>query len=358
MRSIVSSAVSLVPRAVPFALVACSPSGVLGELDGGAKYTTEGPASVPGQDSVDTGDPGDTGDTGDTGDVPPVDYDCAALADEPLEKAAVDGARGYHGIVFDDAGNLLGWDGRSAIVAAQSDGTAAPAVTGISSAEQMVRLDDGRIFVVNQWEYGVDVITPEGARTSLTRGLYGYYPYGITLGPDGMLYVTDGHIYRLDPDTGDLTVLWEQQTEWQMPHAVGFSLDSTRLFIAMVGDGQLFAVDLDENLDFVGNPEPYVRLDGGWQDAVGVDACGNLYVPDYYTSRLYRVTPEGEATVFHQAREQGYGHGVAFGTGRDGWSATAIYQPLPYDRNSVGMLEIGVPDGARVRTWNGVLVGR
>jgi len=332
----------------------CSSEGKLPGGFDGVLYTTDGPESPPG--STDSG--GDSGDTDDTGIDPPIDVDCDALPSEPTEKIEVEGARAYHGIVFDDDGNLLGWDGRSGMVAAKSDGTAEVFVPGVESAEQMVRMNDGRVFLVNQWDYTVDVISPEGARSVFARGLSGYYPYGLVLGPDKNLYVVDSNIYRLDPDTAELELLWGSTDEWLMPHSIGFSLDSRTMYIAMVGDGWLYSVDLDENLDFVGEPEPYVYLEGGWQDAVGVDVCGNLYVPDYYTSRLYKVTPEGDAEVFVQARAGGYPHGLEWGTGRDGWSDTAMYAPLPYSRNTVVAYEIGVPDGARVREWNGVRVGR
>ena len=86
--------------------------------------------------------------------------------------------------------------------------------------------------------------------------------------------------------------------------------------------------------------------------------CGNIYVADYYTSRIYRVSPEGEAEIFHQANSQGYPHGFIWGTGADGWDELTLYAPQPYDRNSVYAYSIGVPDGGLVREWNGERVGR
>lgn len=351
MRSTSSLALFLVATSV-----ACTVNGKLPSTDDdGVDVTTEGPSSIPGQPDADTGDTGDTDDP--LIEVPP-DYDCSALPSEPVEKTQVEGARGYHGLVFDDAGQLVGWDGRSGLVAATSDGDSELWVPGVDSAEQMVRLDDGRTFVVNQWEFGVDVITPEGARTSFVRGLSGYYPYGIVQGPDGNLYVVDGNIYRLDPDTAELEQLWGSDDEWLMPHAAGFSLDSRTMYISMVGDGWLYSVALDEDLNFVGEPDRFAYLEGGWQDTAAVDACGNIYVSDYYTSRVYRVTPEGESEIFYQATGGGYPHGLVWGTGRDGWGNTTLYAPLPYARYTVAAYEIEVPDGKFVREWNGVRVGR
>ena len=55
--------------------------------------------------------------------------------------------------------------------------------------------------------------------------------------------------------------------------------------------------------------------------------------------------------------ERGYGHGVVWGRGLGGWRPDAIYMPQPYNDAKVREVVIGVPDGATVRTWNGVAVG-
>ena len=335
--------------------VGCTASGTFGSSTKAPQRTSEGPLSPPGQPD---GDTGGSGDTGDTGGPPPIEIDCSDLPSEPIEETVIEGARGYHGLAFDGEGRIVGWDGRSGLVGARSDGSAELLVPGIESAEQMVRLDDGRLFLVDQNEGGVDVITPDGSRSAFVRGLNGEYPYGMALGPDGKLYVVDGNIYRLDPDTAELTVVWTNSFRWELPHTVGFSLDSRTMFIAMIGEGDMYAVELDENLDFVGEPEPYVFLRGGWQDTITVDACGNIYVAEYFTSRVYRVTPDGDDEIFHDPRERGYPHGFSWGTGQDGWDENTLYAPHPYDGNTVRGYDIGVPDGRLVREWNGVRVGR
>ncbi|HCH65101.1 MAG: hypothetical protein CL927_16620 [Deltaproteobacteria bacterium] len=332
--------------------------------------TSVGPESMPGDvDSEpdpdpdgdpDTSDPVDSGDSGDSGDTggPPVSVDCSTLPSEPNDVTVVAEARGYHGLVLDDDGRMIGWDGRSGLVAADSDGSSELFVPGVESAEQMVRLDDGRIFLVNQYEFGVDLVTPDGSRSAFVRGLNGDFPYGIVLGPDGKLYVVDGNIYRLDPDTAELTTLWVNERRRSMPHTVGFSLDSRTMYIASVGDGWMFSVELDENLDLVGEPEQFAYMEGGWQDTAVVDICGNIYVADYYTSRIYRVSAEGDVEIFFQTNERGYPHGFIWGTGTDGWDEHTLYAPQPYSQNSVNAYEIGVIDGSAVREWNGVRVGR
>ena len=124
-----------------------------------------------------------------------------------------------------------------------------------------------------------------------------------------------------------------------------------------MGWGQLLAVPLDETLTPNADPEVWVELPGGWQDAIGVDACGNVWVPDYFTSALYRISPDGNYEHMVETRERWYGHGIAWGSGIGGWRTDTIYMPQPYNENRVREVVVGVPDGRFVRTFNGVAVG-
>jgi hypothetical protein len=83
---------------------------------------------------------------------------------------------------------------------------------------------------------------------------------------------------------------------------------------------------------------------GGWLDGLGVDACGNLFVPDYNTSSLYRISPEGLVSLYYYFGSVAYGHGLAWGSGMGGWNAEALYLPQPYDENTVVEVVIGVPE--------------
>jgi hypothetical protein len=333
----------------------------------GCKATITGNPAVEGADSAEPSGgpdwtPGDGDTAEDTGDTPPlVDidiYDCDELPEELTEVRDLDGPRGYHGLVFKDD-QIVGWDSRSALVASTSDGESGVFVPGIDSAEQMVHDADGNIYFVSSWEGAVYKVYPSGGTELVATGFNHSYPYGIFWGPDGHLYVVDGRVVRLNLDTLEVTELLvpPDSGRW-IAHAANFSIDSTSLFVATVGDGDLLRLPLDEDLNPAGDPEVFASIRGGWQDSVGVDACGNLYVPEYYTSSLYRITPDGDVDQVLSGSERDYGHGVVWGSGEGGWDDLAIYMPKPYDGASVKEVIIGIPDAAKVRTWNGEKVER
>jgi hypothetical protein len=96
------------------------------------------------------------------------------------------------------------------------------------------------------------------------------------------------------------------------------------------------------------------NVGSGYHDGLGIDACGNLYVPDYSTRGLYRVDPKGVVTMLFDQVTDGpshYGHGLEWGSGIDGWNDKAIYLPQPYDGSTVLEVVLGAPSGSVVRTW-------
>ena len=322
---------------------------------GGGGTDTDTDADTDADTDPDTDTDTDTGGELD----PPVDYDCDAPLEFNLGDRNLDHARGYHGLAFDTEGWLIGWDGRQTLVKAAYEDNREPWVPGQWGVEQIAREEStGDYFVVRSDDGSVVRISPEGAETSVARGFY--WAYGVTIGPDGMLYVSDGDVYRVDPDTGEKTLLVEHPAnEAWFAHNVGFSLDSTELYIGTVGSGELLAVPLDAALDPTDEPYVFARLPGDWMDTVAVDACGYLWVPEYWTSGLYRISPDGEVSdSMVEQIEPSYGHGAVWGRGVGGWRPDALYMPQPYNNYKVREVVIGIPDGARTRTWNGQPVGR
>ena len=320
--------------------------------DGGGKGQFEANDTAGGGDG-----PGlDTGDTGvDDGLIiePPVVYDCAETVTSGIAPTPMASARGYHGLVFDDVGNLIGWDGRSALVSASYDGDREVFVPGIELVEQFDRLPDGDIVMGAPGTGTLLRVSFEGAVTTLATGVSSVY--GVTVGPDGNIYTVDGGVRRVDRETGAVTTLLDPPSsgEW-WAHALNFSLDSRMMYIGTIGSGQLLGLPLDDELNPTGPPEVVAWVGSGWHDAVEVDACGNLWVPDYYSSGFYRVSGEDySVTNAVETGGRGYGHAAVFGTGINGWRRDAIYQPQPYNGATVREVVIGVPSGDTVRTWRG-----
>jgi hypothetical protein len=135
---------------------------------------TAGPTGSDDSGATDTAD--DTADTDtageDTGEDPvPVEYDCDALPDFNLGDTTLTEARAYHGVTFDDDGNLIGWDGRNALVKTAYDGTRAVFVPGLRGVEGMDRLPDGDFVLADSANASVLRVTPEGGTETIATSV-------------------------------------------------------------------------------------------------------------------------------------------------------------------------------------------
>ncbi len=316
--------------------------------------TDTGPSAHTGDTGGDTGPGGDT----DTGPAEGEVFDCADAPAVAKSEAVLTGPVGYHGLAFDQYGYIIGGDNQSLI---QSDykGSWSVLVPGVGYLEQMDYLSGGDLVIYSGREGSLFRISEEGAQT-LVAASFG--TYGVIVGPDEMIYTAVGQgIFRVDPETGETVTLIDDDafSRSETPHSMNFSPDFSRLYVGTVGQGNLYAVDLDEDLNPTGDPFVFANVGGGfsgWHDGVAVDICGNLYVPDYYSSSLYKVTPDGTTTTFqdwgYDYRQ--YGHGAVFGSGIGGWRDDAIYLPMPYNGNTVKELVVGVPG----REWEGEVLNK
>lgn len=281
-----------------------------------------------------------------------VDWDCDALVQPFVSERELLAPRGYHDVVFDGSGNIIGWDG-NALIASSYDDVTSVFLPGVSDVQGMDVLDNGDILWVGY--EGVRRVTPDQVSSLVTGSVNG--AYGITVGPDQMAYAsTSGAIYRIDPESGEANV-W-LSTPGLTPRAMVFNLDSTGVYFSTLygGNASVYSVAVDDELVPSGDPVVYANGVGeGYHDGLAIDACGNLYVPDYSSRGLYRVDTASVVTMLYNQATSGpshYGHGLEFGSGIDGWDTHAIYLPQPYDNNTVNEVVLGVPSGALVRTWN------
>lgn len=283
---------------------------------------------------------GSTGPTGDTGyDWPTID--CALVPPKPTGSRLVPNARAYHGLVFTDAGHIIGSDGAS-LVWADNYGGKGVFLPGVGNLEQLDRFPDGTIVIASSSQGAIFTISPLGAKQQIAS-----VPniYGVRVGPDGMVYAADTQrVIRVDPTTLDAEILLEGKNF--APKVLDFSRDHSKMIIGSIFEnGKVWTVDLDTNLDPVGGPKVLASTPGNWHDGLTVDACDNVYVAEFSTSGMYRIAPDGTVSTLFQAPGGGslYGHGVMFGNGAGGFLSDAIYIPQPYNDLTVTEVVIGVP---------------
>lgn len=261
-------------------------------------------------------------------------------------------ARAYHGLAFGDDGSLIGFDGRS-LIKSFYDGTRQTWIPGLSGLQQIDRLPDGDYAAIDGSGTLLRIDALTGGTSSIASNLG--YAYGVTTGPDGMVYVVaSSTIYRVDPVNNTSAVWFDGSNVGATLHVINFNLDSTVAYIGTIGNGTVYYLSLDSNLDPVGSAVVYAnRVGSGWHDGLEVDECGNIYVADYSTRGFYRVTPGGTVSSFVDIVMSEYGHGTAWGSGIGGWRDDTIYQPQPYNSNTIREVVVGFHSADTVRTWNG-----
>ena len=256
-------------------------------------------------------------------------------------------------MAFDGNGNLVGGDNDSLIKTAY-DGTWSVFTPNVGTLQQIERLPNGDFVAGSNNVGGLIRIYQNGVAGFLADM---YDVYGVRVGPDGMVYAANmDEVYRIDPATKKVEVYLEERSNFY-PKVLDFSPDFSKMYIGTIsGNGKVYAVDLDANLDPVGDPYLFATgVGGGWHDGLGVDICGNLYVNDFERSALYRITPDGSVVdkiVSSGFWSGNYGHGITWGSGNGGWSDHSIFMPLPYKSNQVVEVDLGVP----YRDWTGGIV--
>jgi hypothetical protein len=305
----------------------------------------------------DTGETSDTVETGDTVDTsePDIWWNCEDVPDFNLGDAIQVGARAYHGIAFQDGGYIAGYDGRGVLTRTIYDAMAEAWVPGFGTIEGMHRLPGGDIVLYESSRARLVRVSPKGTTSIVAEGVSSVY--GVTIGPDGMVYAGNGGVLRVNPDTGASSVWLRNPGVWTA-RVIDFNVDSTRAYIATLGRGDVYVVELDENLDPVGDPTLYASgVGSSWHDGIGVDACGYVYVAEYYTAGLYRISPDGTVVpMVKPGYTRYYGHGLQWGNGIGGWRQDALYQPQPYNGYTVREVVVSFPSADLIRTWRGVRV--
>ncbi len=298
------------------------------------------------------GGPGGSGGTGGAGGEPPT-FDCATAPTEPLEQRVLTGPRGYHGLAINEAGRIFGTNVDLTLVHSSYEGDWAPFVPNVV-VDQIAFAESGHLILAAS--DGLIGITPDAQRYTINAELYGY---GLRIGPDGRAWLAEPRaIRRVNLVTGlaDTIVTVPDIDMGTFAHAFDFSPSLDALYVGMTGETgmDVRVVQLDENLDATGVLEDFANVAEGkvWIDGVATDVCGNLYVANFATSQLSKITPDGVSSLYFDwsADPTQYGHGVIFGNGVGGFREDAIYLPMPYNEHTVQEIVVGIPS----RTWKGI----
>ena len=271
--------------------------------------------------------------------------DCAALPASPTVEQFIPGARGSHGLAIDDAGIIVGSD-CSALLRSDYQGNASVWVPGQGCGQEMTYLPDGHLVWVDDGQASLKTFDQKGTSVDLANASGAY---GLIYGPDDYLYMSQGNnVKRVDPVSGIATTV--TTLPGATTRSLDFSPDYSKMYISTQDGGDVYQVDLDANLDAIDAPTVLATGMGDYLDGLRVGACGYLYVPSYSNTALYRISPNGDVETFVDWPSlQEFGHGVIFGNGIGGWSATSLFLPVPYNGNTVKEVGVGEPS----RAWGG-----
>jgi gluconolactonase len=144
---------------------------------------------------------------------------------------------------------------------------------------------DGSLYVAqagrrepgDRFAGGVQRITPDGLVEWVTEDPIS--PNDLCFGPDGMLYVTDptrkpfrdGRLWRCDVNSGETRLLFS--IDWY-PNGIGFGLDDDALIVADTSGARLVRYPMHGRR--LGEPEVMATLPYGVPDGFAFDTDGNL----------------------------------------------------------------------------------
>ena len=188
----------------------------------------------------------------DTGDaVEPID--CSSLAPLPVEPTRISGFTTSEDFAFDTEGHFVSPDDNGNILKINYEGDFEVLSPNFGESAGMAYLPDGNLVIASPWRGNLDVIAPDGGRTTLLSGLS--YPNGVTVDSEGFIYVAEhdaGVVRRVDSVTGDFEIIAEDLFN---PNGLAFGPDETVLYVNSFGGGTVHSITRTED-GWVG-PELY-----------------------------------------------------------------------------------------------------
>ncbi|MEM8531935.1 MAG: DoxX family protein [Chloroflexota bacterium] len=172
----------------------------------------------------------------------------------------------------------------------------------------VIALTDDAMFVtvsstVTPEHHGVWRFSLDGQGESLVTLPQDVYPNGITVGPDGKLYIADsalGRIWQVDPANQkaelwlDDDVLKPRRFVAIGPAANGLEFWNNDLYVAVTDKSHIVRIPLNDD----GTPgTPNIHVTGIVGDDFAIDQDGALYVTTHPFNTVVRVSQTGELTI-------------------------------------------------------------
>lgn len=297
-------------------------------------------------DSVESpdGGPSDAADAGPgEPDVPAIEYDCDNLPEGPFGLTKLDGPMASEDLAFDPYGHVIGSNDKAIFKSGYNEEPQV-FVPNMKFRAGLRFLPNGHLVVCNNNKGELVRVDEEGVQHTVLSGLS--YPNGLTVDLDGWVYLTEhdaNKVLRIHPFTGDYTVL---TTAISSPNGVTFSPDYKTLYIGgFSGKKIIYAMSISPD----GVPGKLIEwatgVGSGWLDGMAVDACGNVYIADYGTTKILKLPPDGsswEVFIDGSSVDGAYLPNLQWGSGVGGWSPTSVFLPDGWNKG-VFEVDIGVP---------------
>lgn len=167
---------------------------------------------------------------------------CDALPPAPLAFETLEGFAESEDFAFDAQGNYVGIDEARNLVRISSSGVKQLWAPATGTTAGMAVLPDGSLVVCQVDKGELRRIHVNGSSTVVLGGLS--YPNGLTLGPDGYVYVAEnagGRVRRVNPDTGEFSIV---ALGLYGANGVAFGTDPSILYVGSFEGSGVYRVDL------------------------------------------------------------------------------------------------------------------
>jgi hypothetical protein len=271
---------------------------------------------------------------------------CAVAAPLPVPVRRMGLGPSSDDITFDRDGHLIAFDRRQVVRVLTSGAIEILARDAIGQRGGALRaLPSGDLLLADFERDVVVVQDPTGQLRPLPTPVVA--PMKMVRGPHGTVYVTGkgGIVYRIDGSTGAVSPAATTN------HDLGgltFSLDYKILYVAATDTDTIDAFDVQSD-GSLGAPRMW-REQVQAVSALATDECGSIYLLSENDGRVRRIK-DGAGIEVLADLNQPFVWSLAFGSGKQGWSASALYV-LTAGAGPLFELSVGVgdqpapPDGA------------